>query len=542
MQRILFCLLTLVIIGSCKPAEDEAEDRHLVVLTFDDAVKSHYTFVAPLLKELGFGATFFVSQKWMSDTVNFMNWEEIGALHQMGFEIGNHSWSHVDFSLPEHVARLEGELGLIDFQLRQQHVPKPISFAYCGNGFGPGAVRKLQEMGYRFARRGMQPEVSYGDITPGPLYRPDQHHPLLIPSAGDAYPDWDFDHFKEVVDRVEPGKIAVLQFHGVPDQAHPWVTTDPGLFKEYMQYLKERNFEVIALRDLKEFIPAKLPDDPMLGYTHSNSQQDLNKLPVEMAATRENLGFWMQTMREHGYSGEEIQLVTGLPDSIAVTNPHSHPHSILPYPGGRHPRIGFLDGALDPMRGTKFSYFLPDDPSQYLVIDLPEAIFSNLGLTFLAHRHIPTIWDYQNVFIDNVDWQVNEDGSLENTWTLPNRISFGAHAMVVDNGVNMKLWLYNGTNSPLDGLKTQVCVMLKGAHDYNDLTNDNKRFSENTAAVKSSTSNPWILTSWERTFNPWGNADVPCIHTDPMFEACEPGDTVRLAGKLWFYEGVDLEL
>ena len=32
----------------------------LVVLTLDDAVKSHRTFVAPLLKELGFGATFFV--------------------------------------------------------------------------------------------------------------------------------------------------------------------------------------------------------------------------------------------------------------------------------------------------------------------------------------------------------------------------------------------------------------------------------------------------------------------------------------------------
>ena len=30
----------------------------LVVLTLDDAVKSHRSFVAPLLKELGFGATF----------------------------------------------------------------------------------------------------------------------------------------------------------------------------------------------------------------------------------------------------------------------------------------------------------------------------------------------------------------------------------------------------------------------------------------------------------------------------------------------------
>ena len=33
-------------------------DEKVIVLTFDDAVKSHRTFVVPHLKELGFGATF----------------------------------------------------------------------------------------------------------------------------------------------------------------------------------------------------------------------------------------------------------------------------------------------------------------------------------------------------------------------------------------------------------------------------------------------------------------------------------------------------
>jgi hypothetical protein len=175
------------------------------------------------------------------------------------------------------------------------------------------------------------------------------------------------------------------------------------------------------------------------------------------------------------------------------------------------------------------------------VVDLPEAIFSNLGLTFLAHRHIPTIWDYQFTTIDNVDWQVNPDGSLENTWVLPNGISFGARAIPVKTMVDMELWLYNGTDQKLDSLKTQVCVMLKGADDFNELTNDNKQFAPNTAAVKSRQSDQWMLTSWEDTFNPWGNADVPCIHTDPMFKACEPGDTVRLGGKLWFHEGKSVQ-
>src|SRR5437660_1059672 len=98
-------------------AARETIPSRLVVLTFDDAVKSHRTFVAPLLKELGFGATFFVTHKWMDDRTNFMTWQDIAEIHQMGFEIGNHSWTHSDFSMPKNVARLAGELFLVDRSL-----------------------------------------------------------------------------------------------------------------------------------------------------------------------------------------------------------------------------------------------------------------------------------------------------------------------------------------------------------------------------------------------------------------------------------------
>ncbi len=69
------------------------------VLTFDDAVRSQRLFVAPLLAELGFSATFFVTHRWMEDRENFMSWEEIAEIANMGFEIGNHSWSHANFSI-----------------------------------------------------------------------------------------------------------------------------------------------------------------------------------------------------------------------------------------------------------------------------------------------------------------------------------------------------------------------------------------------------------------------------------------------------------
>jgi peptidoglycan/xylan/chitin deacetylase (PgdA/CDA1 family) len=85
-----------------------------VVLTFDDAVKTHLTVVAPLLKELGFRATFFITPKWMDDPQYFLTWSEVAKLHQMGFEIGNHSWTHANFGTAESGAKLGAELELVE--------------------------------------------------------------------------------------------------------------------------------------------------------------------------------------------------------------------------------------------------------------------------------------------------------------------------------------------------------------------------------------------------------------------------------------------
>ena len=35
----------------------------------------------------------------------------------------------------------------------------------------------------------------------------------------------------------------------------------------------------------------------------------------------------------------------------------------------------------------------------------------------------------------------------------------------------------------------------------------------------------------------WANPPVPCLHSDPKFPDCPPGETRRLNGSLWFYEG-----
>ncbi|MFT5524004.1 MAG: peptidoglycan/xylan/chitin deacetylase (PgdA/CDA1 family), partial [Pirellulaceae bacterium] len=72
----------------------------LVVLTFDDSVKSHFTIARPILKKYGFGGTFFITEgfDFKTNKKDYMTWEQIAELHKDGFEIGNHTRDHLGIS------------------------------------------------------------------------------------------------------------------------------------------------------------------------------------------------------------------------------------------------------------------------------------------------------------------------------------------------------------------------------------------------------------------------------------------------------------
>ena len=59
----------------------------LVVLTFDDACASHATVVAPILKRLGFGATFYICNFDSFSTRKdwYLTWRQMKAMVRDGF-------------------------------------------------------------------------------------------------------------------------------------------------------------------------------------------------------------------------------------------------------------------------------------------------------------------------------------------------------------------------------------------------------------------------------------------------------------------------
>ncbi|MEM7033958.1 MAG: polysaccharide deacetylase family protein [Chloroflexota bacterium] len=228
----------------------------LVVMTFDDGPKSQLTVAAPILQKYGFGATFYITEglNFLKDKERYLTWEEVRALHDMGFEIGNHTQHHKNVATqPDD--ELEADLIHIDERCQTYGIPIPETFCYPGYNTSTEAVNVLAKRGFNFARRGVAPEYAYNqDGGRGPAYDPAIHNPLLIPTTGASGPNWSFDDLLWAIEQAKDGKITVLTFHGVPDLDHPWVHTDPEDFQTYMDYLHDQDCTVIALRDLIHYV------------------------------------------------------------------------------------------------------------------------------------------------------------------------------------------------------------------------------------------------------------------------------------------------
>ncbi len=280
MRLLLSACILLMFAGATAIASEPIPDK-LVVLTFDDASKSHFTVARPLLKKYKFGATFFVTEGFDMTTNkrDYMTWDEIARLHKDGFEIGNHTRDHLGVT-DKNVGDLAEQVRAINERCKEYGIPAPVSFAYPGNAITKNALPILKGLGIKFARRGGSPEFPYKEGR-GFAFEPGLDHPLLIPSAGDARPGWTLEDFKRAVAPAKHGKIAVLQFHGVPDTAHNWVATSIEQFEGYLKYLADNKFQVIALRDLSRYVDERIVPTNPWGVIEDRQRQLATNRPAQ---------------------------------------------------------------------------------------------------------------------------------------------------------------------------------------------------------------------------------------------------------------------
>ncbi|MEI6176365.1 MAG: autotransporter-associated beta strand repeat-containing protein [Verrucomicrobiota bacterium] len=231
-----------------KPIPDKT-----VVFTFDDGCISNATIAGPLLKKNGFSGTFFVSDAYgFRDRKDwYMTWRQAKGLSDDGFEIGNHTRGHSIMSNTDE-GGLQASVWTLEDEMISNRIPRSTTFCWPFYAVNTKFYPILESWGYLFARGGHYR-----------TYRPTVDNPFDVPSFAVGGAGMNMEGFISSVQQAVAGRVVVLCFHGTPDMQHAACGTNPDLFEDMVDYLKDNNYKVIAMRDLAQYIDtakaAKLP-------------------------------------------------------------------------------------------------------------------------------------------------------------------------------------------------------------------------------------------------------------------------------------------
>ena len=180
-------------------------DRPSVAVTFDDGYASLLDEAAPVLRDVGAGATVFLNTGHIGDVLRersdaalghypgetFLTWPELEPLIAAGWHVGAHGVRHLDFSMvPGELAEAELAESKAAIELR---LGRPCDiFAYTWGRHTPALREIVRRVGFRQAMTGKHAPICMGD------------DPLLLPRVNIAADyserdvvaiirgDWDF--------------------------------------------------------------------------------------------------------------------------------------------------------------------------------------------------------------------------------------------------------------------------------------------------------------------------------------------------------------
>ncbi|MGA2425333.1 MAG: polysaccharide deacetylase family protein [Terriglobales bacterium] len=118
-----------------------------VCITFDDGCETDLIAAAPVLREFGFNATFYLTVGFLG-TAGYLNPGQVRDLDAQGFEIGCHSMSHSYLSdLPEQELKRE----VVDAKLQiEQIVGHAIEHFSCPGGrYDQRTLQMARQAGFR---------------------------------------------------------------------------------------------------------------------------------------------------------------------------------------------------------------------------------------------------------------------------------------------------------------------------------------------------------------------------------------------------------
>ncbi|SFL14952.1 Peptidoglycan/xylan/chitin deacetylase, PgdA/CDA1 family [Paenibacillus sp. 1_12] len=120
-----------------------------VLLTFDDGYADNYEHALPLLKQLNFHATLFVSPGTTEDGY-FLNWDQIKEMHEAGWDIQPHGMTH------PHLPKLSAKSQAFEISESKRQIDEQLNidtsvFCYPFGEKNETTLKLLKEYGFRFA-------------------------------------------------------------------------------------------------------------------------------------------------------------------------------------------------------------------------------------------------------------------------------------------------------------------------------------------------------------------------------------------------------
>lgn len=442
-------------------------------------------------------------------------------------------WEAISESLPNTSLPNTKPLEIISVLFDHSPLPKPIAAL--------GAVP------FPFGVRPADPEQAAGRSV---AFQPGFDDQRLIPTTLKAPATTSLDALRDSLALSRHGDIALIHLTG------PMKRAEVQLLCNRLEQLKQEGFQSHRISDLRRWLGSGVQPQAAHSIVANRLERIEQHKPFRtfrQPSSTADWNRWLTYMKCLGFTLTEMSAATGATtesiaerlnrlEAVAVPQFEQPDQvAVLPYPGGRHPRIGFRDGEVRPQRETKLALFPPWSRTDYVIADVPEAIWfeasSGRALLYLAHSHVPTIWDRQRMELEALEWQV--DGiELSCTRRLPNGVSFTTRIVPLGkSAVELRMSLSNGSDQELTGLSVQNCVMLRNAPGFAYQTNDNKVFRPPFAATREQGTNRWVITAWQHCQRTWGNALCPCMHSDPRFPDCPPNESRELKGYIGFYEG-----
>ena len=114
--------------------DDKLQSKR-VVLTFDDARRSVFTMANPFMKRYNFTGTVFVVPSWVGKE-GYMSWDELRALKENGWSIGNHTLNHVNLTTVSEFSEIHDA-----HQILTEKLGKPEHFAYPYGAYNEQVVQ-----------------------------------------------------------------------------------------------------------------------------------------------------------------------------------------------------------------------------------------------------------------------------------------------------------------------------------------------------------------------------------------------------------------